>query len=116
MFKGQEILIIMFKVQSSKDKGQEVLIIMFKVQSSKDKGQEVQIIICKVQTSMFKGQEVLIIKFKPQSSMFKGQCLYLWWSLTLMLGEEATAVSIEEFFECFNLQTEFCTLVGVFHA
>ena len=59
---------------------------------------------------------VLIIKFKVQISMFKGHCLYLWWSLTLMLGEEATAVSIEEFFECFNLQTEFCTLVGVFHA
>ena len=59
---------------------------------------------------------VLIIKFKVQTSMFKGQCLYLWWSLTLMLGEEATAVSIKEFFECFNLQTEFCTLVGVFHA
>ena len=59
---------------------------------------------------------VLIIKFKVQTSMFKGHCLYLWWSLTLMLGEEATAVSIKEFFECFNLQTEFCTLIGVFHA
>ena len=59
---------------------------------------------------------VLIIKFKVQTSMFKGQCLDLWWSLTLMLGEEAAAVSIEEFFEGFNLQTEFCTLVGVFHA
>ena len=63
----------------------------------------VLIIKFKVQTSMFKGQEVLIIKFKVQTSMFKGQCLYLWWSLTLMFGEEATAVSIEEFFECFNL-------------
>ena len=99
MFKGQEILIIKFKVQTSMFKGQEVLIIKFKVQ-----------------TSMFIGQEVLIIKFKVQTSMFKGQCLYLWWSLTFMLGEEATAVSIEKFFECFNLQTEFCTLVGVFHA
>ena len=78
-------------------------------------GQEILIIKFKVQTSMFKGQEVLIIKFKVQTSKFKGQCLYLWWSLTLMLGEEATAVSIKEFFECFNLQTEFCTLVGVFH-
>ena len=97
-------------------KGQEVLIIKFKVQTSMFKGQEVQITIFKVQTSMFKGQEVLIIKFKVQTSMFKGQCLYLWWSLTFMLGEEATAVSIEEFFECFNLQTELCTLVGVFHA
>ena len=67
------------------------------------KGQEVQIIIFKVQTSMFKGQEVLIIKFKVQISMFKGQCLYLWWSLTLMFGEEAAAVSIEEFFKGFNL-------------
>ena len=60
--------------------------------------------------------KVQIIKFKSQSSkdkMFKGQCLYLWWSLTLMLGEEATAVSIEKLFECFNLQTEFRTLVGV---
>ena len=59
---------------------------------------------------------VLIIKFKVQTSMFKGQCLDLWWSFTLMLGEEATAVSIKEFFECFNLQTEFCTLVGVLNA
>ena len=59
---------------------------------------------------------VLIIKFKVQTSMFKGKCLYLWWSLTLMLGEEAAAVSIEEFFEGFNLQTEFCTLVGVLNA
>ena len=33
-----------------------------------------------------------------------------------MLGEEATAVSIEEFFEGFNLQTEFCTLIGVLNA
>ena len=66
-------------------------------------GQEILIIKFKVQTSMFKGQEVLIIKFKVQTSKFKGQCLYLWWSLPLMLGEEATAVSIEEFFECFNL-------------
>ena len=98
MFKGQEVLIIKFKVQTSMFKGQEILIIKFKVQ-----------------TSMFKGQEVLIIKFKVQISMFKGHCLYLWWSLTLMLGEETAAVSIEEFFECFNLQTEFCTLVGVFH-
>ena len=79
-------------------------------------GQEILIIKFKVQTSMFKGQEVQIIIFKVQTSMFKGQCLYLWWSLTLMLGEEATAVSIKEFFECFNLQTEFCTLIGVFHA
>ena len=46
---------------------------------------------------------VLIIKFKVQTSMFKGQCLDLWWSLTLMLGEEAAAVSIEEFFKGFNL-------------
>ena len=60
--------------------------------------------------------KVQIIKFKVQTSKFKGQCLYLWWSLTLMLSEEATAVSIEKFFECFNLQTEFCTLIGVFHA
>ena len=96
--------------------GQEILIIKFKVQTSMFKGQEVQIIIFKVQTSMFNGQEVLIIKFKVQTSMFKGQCLYLWWSLTLMLGEEATAVSIEELFEGFNLQTEFCTLVGVLNA
>ena len=59
---------------------------------------------------------VLIIKFKVQTSMFKGHCLYLWWSLTFMLGEEATAVSIEEFFECLNLQTEFCTLIGVLNA
>ena len=66
-------------------------------------GQEILIIKFKVQTSMFNGQEVLIIKFKVQTSKFKGQCLYLWWSLTLMLGEEATAVSIKEFFECFNL-------------
>ena len=51
MFKGQEILIIKFKVQTSMFKGQEVLIIKFKVQNS-----------------MFKGQEVLIIKFKPQCS------------------------------------------------
>ena len=83
--------------------GQEILIIKFKVQTSMFKGQEVQIIKFKVQISMFKGQEVLIIIFKVQTSMFKGQCLYLWWSLTLMLGEEATAVSIEEFFECLNL-------------
>ena len=66
-------------------------------------GQEILIIKFKVQTSMFKGQEVLIIKFKVQTSKFKGQCLDLWWSLTLMLGEEATAVSIEKLFECFNL-------------
>ena len=95
--------------------GQEILIIKLKVQTSMFKGQEVQIIIFKVQTSMFNGQEVLIIKFKVQISMFKGHCLYLWWSLTFMLGEEATAVSIKEFFEGFNLQTEFCTLVCVFH-
>ena len=116
MFNGQEILIIKFKVQTSMFNGQEILIIKFKVQTSMFKGQEVQIIIFKVQTSMFKGQEVLIIKFKVQTSMFKGQCLYLWWSFTFMLGEETAAVSIEEFFEGFNLQTEFCTLVGVFHA
>ena len=66
-------------------------------------GQEILIIKFKAQTSMFKGQEVLIIKFKVQTSKFKGQCLYLWWSLTFMLGEEATAVSIEKLFECFNL-------------
>ena len=83
--------------------GQEILIIKFKVQTSMFNGQEVQIIIFKVQISMFNGQEVLIIKFKVQTSKFKDQCLYLWWSLTLMLGEEATAVSIEEFFEGFNL-------------
>ena len=66
-------------------------------------GQEILIIKFKVQTSMFNGQEVQIIKFKVQTSMFKGHRLCLWWSLTLMLGEEATAVSIEKFFECFNL-------------
>ena len=41
--------------------------------------------------------------------------LYLWWHFTLMFGKETAAISIEKFFECFNLQTEFCTLVGVFH-
>ena len=76
----------------------------------------VLIIKFKVQISMFKGQEVQIIKFKVQTSMFKGHRLCLWWSLTFMLGEEAAAVSIEEFFEGFNLQTEFCTLVGVLNA
>ena len=42
MFKGQEVLIIKFKVQTSMFKGQEVLIIKFNVQISMFKGQDVQ--------------------------------------------------------------------------
>ena len=42
MFKGQEVLIIKFKVQISMFKGQEVLIIKFNVQISMFKGQDVQ--------------------------------------------------------------------------
>ena len=89
-----------------------VLIIKFNVQTSNSKGTtnyanctnhlaiSIRVIRAIRSCSIF---VVLIIKFKVQTSMFKGHFLYLWWSLTFMLGEDAAAVSIEEFFEGFNL-------------
>ena len=83
-------------VQRTRDSNHKVQSSNLNVQRTRDSNH-------KVQSSNLNVQRTRGSNHKVQTSMFKEHCLYLWWSLTLMLGEEATAVSIEKFFECFNL-------------